>query len=88
MNVVEIANIINTRTYRKVGYAVTKIVNMWLIGQITPIVVRNGRAEMKCRTVSDTEPIERQCVYEDNKSCNNSCRYSNTCIHSANKTEE
>ena len=45
MNVVEIANIINTRTYRKVGYAVTKIANMWLIGQITPIVARNGRAD-------------------------------------------
>lgn len=58
------------------------------IGQITPIVVRNGRAEMKCRTVSDIEPIERQCVYEDNKPCNSSCRYSNTCIHSASKTEE
>lgn len=28
MNVVEIANIINTRIYRKVGYAVTKIANM------------------------------------------------------------
>lgn len=32
--------------------------------------------------------IERQCVYEDNKPCNGSCRYSNTCIHSASKTEE
>ena len=29
-----------------------------------------------------------QCVYEDNKPCNSSCRYSNTCIHSASKTEE
>lgn len=28
MNVVEIANIINTRIYRKVGYAVTKIANI------------------------------------------------------------
>jgi len=45
MNVVEIANIISTRTYRKVGHAVTKIANMWLIGQITPIVARNGRAD-------------------------------------------
>lgn len=24
----------------------------------------------------------------DNEPCNSSCRYSNTCIHSANKTEE
>ena len=39
-------------------------------------------------TISDIEPIERQCVYEDNKPCNSSCRYSNTCIHSASKTEE
>ena len=45
MNVVEIANIINTRIYRKAGYAVTKIANMWLIGQITPIIARNGRAD-------------------------------------------
>lgn len=40
------------------------------------------------KTISDTKLIERQCVYEDNKPCNSSCRYSNTCIHSANKTEE
>lgn len=40
------------------------------------------------KTISDIEPIERQCVYEDNKPCNSSCRYSNTCIHSASKTEE
>lgn len=39
-------------------------------------------------SISDIEPIKRQCVYEDNKPCNSSCRYSNTCIHSANKTEE
>lgn len=43
---------------------------------------------MNNRTVSDIEPIERQCVYEDNKLCDSSCRYSNTCIHSASKTEE
>ena len=45
MNVVEIANIINARIYRKDGYVVTKIANMWLIGQIIPIVARNGRAD-------------------------------------------
>jgi hypothetical protein len=45
MNVVEIVNIINARIYRKVGCVVTKIANMWLIGQITPIVARNGRAD-------------------------------------------
>ena len=45
MNVVEIANIINMRIYRKAGYAVTKIANMWPIGQITPIVARNGRVD-------------------------------------------
>lgn len=43
---------------------------------------------MNSRTISDIEPIKRQCVYEDNKPCNTSCRYSNTCIHSASKTEE
>ena len=44
--------------------------------------------QMNNRTISGTEPIERQCAYEDDKPCNSSCRYSNTCIHSANKTEE
>lgn len=44
--------------------------------------------KMNSRTISDIEPIERRCVYEDNKPCNSSCRYSNTCIHSASKTEE
>lgn len=43
---------------------------------------------MNSRTISDIEPIKRQCVYEDNKPCKTSCRYSNTCIHSASKTEE
>ena len=43
---------------------------------------------MDSRTISDIEPIERQCAYEDNKPCDSSCRYSNTCIHSASKTEE
>lgn len=43
---------------------------------------------MNSRTISDTEPIERQCVYEDDKPRNSSCRYSNTCIHGASKTEE
>ena len=43
---------------------------------------------MNNRTMSDIEPIERRCAYEDNKPCDSSCRYSNTCIHSANKTEE
>lgn len=28
---------------------------------------------MNSRTISDIEPIERQCVYEDNKPCNSSC---------------
>lgn len=43
---------------------------------------------MNNRTMSDIEPIERQCAYEDNKPCDGSCRYSNTCIRSASKTEE
>ena len=48
----------------------------------------NKLAELNGRTISDIEPIKRQCVYEDNKPCSSSCRYSNTCIHSASKTEE
>lgn len=40
------------------------------------------------KTISDTKLIERQCVYEGDKLCNSSCRYSNTCIHSVSKTEE
>lgn len=50
--------------------------------------LRGMGGQMNSRTISDIEPIKRQCVYEDNKPCNNSCRYSNTCIHSASKTEE
>lgn len=50
------------------------------------ILCRGDR--MNSRTMSNIEPIERQCAYEDNKPCNSSCRYSNTCIHSASKTEK
>lgn len=48
-----------------------------------------GIVDRKLNSTSVITAInEAQCVYEDNKPCNTSCRYSNTCIHSANKTEE
>lgn len=44
MNVAERVNSTNMKIYRKVGYVATVTVNMLLIGQITMIVAKNGRA--------------------------------------------
>lgn len=76
---------------KALGYAIPhKAVQTHCKGVLKWNIPTNSGSDdkMNSRTISDIEPIKRQCVYEDNKPCNSSCRYSNTCIHSANKTEE